>query len=86
MYGKKAMDMTAQYNAEHCKERHDTLERILNEKIAAIQATLHRIEAQTTATNGRVKLLEKWQIAVMTAIAVLSVTKWPELFKIFALM
>jgi hypothetical protein len=78
--------MTAAYNAEHCKERHDSLERIINEKITTIQHTLNRIEAQTTATNGRVKSLERWQIVVMTAIAVLSITKWPELLKIFTVL
>jgi hypothetical protein len=78
--------MTAQYNAEHCKERHDSLERVISEKITSIQHTLARIEAQTTATNGRVKSLERWQIALMTAIAVLSVTKWPELLQLFRVL
>lgn len=56
-----------------------------DEKWAEIANALSRIEIQTTTTNGRVTRLEKIITVVVTAIAVLSVTRMPELLTVLNL-
>jgi hypothetical protein len=70
------MNMGAGFNAE---QSHASLDKHIQSECAYIRDALHRIEAQTVKTNGRVTRLERWQIGLMTAIGVLAAVKWPEL-------
>jgi hypothetical protein len=76
------MNMGAGFNAE---QSHASLDHQIKSECAYIRDALHRIEAQTVRTNGRVTRLERWQIALMTAIGVLATVKWPELKAIIGL-
>lgn len=50
----------------------DYSNREIDEMQKDIQASLTRIEVQTTKTNGRVSVLEKWMWMVLGALTIIS--------------
>ena len=50
----------------------DYTNREIDEMQKDIRETLGRIEAQTTKTNGRVNVLEKWMWMVLGALSIIS--------------
>lgn len=56
------------------------LNRELDEKFSDIQASLGRIETQTTKTNGRVNNLETWQSYVLGFCACITILLLPIVF------
>ena len=43
----------------------DRLRELIEARLDHVDATLRRVEVQTSATNGRVTALEKWQIETL---------------------
>lgn len=59
--------------------------REIDEKFTDIQASLVRIESQTTKTNGRVTKIEKILLVTATIITVLLVMNGSKLLEVFKL-
>jgi hypothetical protein len=62
---------------QNMKEEQPYSNREIQEFLATINETLHRIEAQTAKTNGRVSMLERWRTGIGMSIGIFIVIVMP---------